>query len=156
MNELVVAENPVAIAGTYVYPTTYFYLVRSGVRITENYFPWGCGKGNFISVLENEKVKGNYPKKMLVNEPHDIYAGFAAECGLPGIIGILFLGFAIIKTYSWFRKNTGCSKLDRVLFFLIAIYAIESMALGTLQFRHYWIVFAILNGLYLKHIFISI
>lgn len=153
INPLVVSEEPIHLGNFDVYPTIYLHLAKSELNISQNYWPWGCGKGNFIHTLAEEKANGNYPEKMLLNEPHDIYPGLVAECGLAGLIALIFFPFAIWKTAVEFRKNNKPPFLVTSLFFILILITIESLALGTLQFRHYWIVFAVLNAFYIKNKF---
>lgn len=147
-NKLIVAETPVKAGNINIYPTTYFYLARSELLISKKYFPWGCGKGNFITALVNEQSDGNYPAAMLVNEPHDAYAGMLAECGVAGLISIFLIFFSIAWQYNFLKRLKIETKLITGLGFLFLLWTVESLALGTVQFRHYWLIFALFNAIY--------
>ncbi len=133
------------------YPTTYYYLARAETDVIRETFPIGCGKGNFLPLINTYQTAGKYPAGMWTNEPHDVYLGAIAELGLLGLLaGLLF----VYSIYYQFKKiNTGndeYKKFVMLLFLILILWSIESTGLGTLQLRHYWLLLAIFNYFWLR------
>lgn len=122
-----------------IFPTTYASLKKAAVVMGNENFLFGVGPGNFNSGLQNLKLQGIYGKNLPNYDPHSSLTGTYAELGILGWIGFvifMFILFSTIKKHS--PKQWTINAI--FLFFLI-----ETISTDTLNFRHYWIGFALLS-----------
>ncbi len=126
-----------------VYPTTYFEVIKSGVKMTTENALIGIGLGNFKKELEVYKQNGNYPQYFQIYDALDSYTGLASQLGVLYFVFLILLIINICKVVN----NIPTNLRFPLILFLIYIF-FESFALGNYHFRHYYIFLAILNSYY--------
>lgn len=143
--------EPISIGGSLVArPTGYWYLLESAWRyIQQN--PWlGIGLGNFETQINLDQMAGLYPTNVSTYEAHDLYWGMVAQ------LGIAYILFLIIFIWS-FKKCIDSLLADAIIpkslilsIQYIGLFILLDMIgdVGAFHFRHYWIVFGLLSGLY--------
>ena len=129
-------------ANTYfsIYPTTYFYLFKTGLTTSKTHFFKGIGYGNFKSNLEEYEEQLGYPDYLPTYEPHDAYFGIGAQLGFLYFIFLILLFRKLKEIFKIITLNVAYT----ALFFFILYMGIESFAYGTFHYRHYFVFFAII------------
>ena len=84
------------------YPTAYFSLWRSGVRMIQEHPLLGVGYGNFSKEVDEYKLRGVYPENLPSLRPHDNYIGLIAQYGFGFTF---FLTFLILSLRRILRNN---------------------------------------------------
>jgi len=135
-----------------IVPTSYYYLLKGGIKVIQERMPIGCGMGQFHLELEQQMDQGFYPDYISIFEPHDSYVGQVAQTGLLGLLFLLFFFYAIWRTLHNVRIQTNHQNLVFAITLVLIYMSIESWCIGTLHFRHYWVVLAILSGLQIKQV----
>ena len=126
-----------------VYPTTYFEVIKSGVKMTKENALAGVGLGNFRKELKIYKQNGIYPQYFQTYDALDSYTGLASQLGVLYFVFLILLIINICKVVN----NIPTNLRFPLILFLIYIF-FESFALGNYHFRHYYIFLAILNSYY--------
>lgn len=109
----------------------------------------GVGAGHFNEEVEKLKDQKRYPSYFPNYDPHCTYLGSWAETGLIGLAGLLFLFGIIIQTLVklWKEKRERDKPLIIGLIVCLLIASIEAMVMDIMNFRHYWVLLAILAAL---------
>jgi len=131
--------------------TSYSFLYESAGRMAIKYFPFGCGMGNYLEELSSFKKQGKYPDNIPAYEPHDIYISLMAITGLGGLIFLLFLPFAFYRTIRILWKQEPLRNISVASLVIFLVFGLESLTMGSLHMRHYWLFFAVVNAMYLQH-----
>jgi O-antigen ligase len=122
--------------------TSYLAIKRASIQIWQSNPLWGIGTGNFMDGVEKMQKLGIYPAKLPIYEAHSTYLGTLAENGI-------FAAAALILFYIllWRRINIFIQvKVDAfsmALTLCLLITFIEGIALDTMNFRHYWLLYAL-------------
>jgi O-antigen ligase len=137
--------------GFAIYPSIYLELKRMAFRAFLDSGGVGVGGGNFnqyLSVLKNE---GLYPEKFTSWDPHSTYFGVLAEHGLVGFLIVCgTLGYLCRK--SFLRLHSQASR-DFVSIGFAGVFfgvAIEAICVDIMNFRQYWVLFALAAALFSK------
>lgn len=129
-----------------IYSTSYFEVFKNGVFMTTKHPIVGVGLGNFRNELKKYQKKDLYPEYFQTYDPLDSYTGQASQLG---IIYFVYLGFLFALTLRLLLKLPVRIKFSFLLYFVYILF--ESVALGTYNFRHYILFFAIISTIsYLK------
>ena len=134
-----------------LWETTYLVLDRMSLAAFTQAPLTGIGPNQFTNFLAAQQASGNYPAHLSLYNPHSLYLGTLAEKGLLG--GFALLAFLSLlfqhcrQTYAQVKKETERALIWGCLLFL-GVWAVESWAMDTLHFRHFWIVLGLLGGLY--------
>ncbi|MEO0042495.1 MAG: hypothetical protein RL329_1943 [Bacteroidota bacterium] len=137
----------VKIGNIYLIRTTYTLLKQNAFKAFLQHPITGLGGGNFESFCGEQKVKGLYPNYLETFDPHSSYMGALSELGLLGFAALMYLVFGIFTTFRQVKKNSLLSEqwfilgLGSVLIFM----ASEAMVTDIMNFRHYWVFFAVLS-----------
>lgn len=130
-----------------VHYTTHFALQRGSLAIINKHGWKGCGFGNYKTSIEQLKIDGQYPASFASYDPHSFYTAQIAELGIMSIPFILLLPFAIIKILYELRSLD--PTIRNALLLALLFMTLESTCIGSLHFRHYWMILAVLNAFYL-------
>lgn len=108
----------------------------------------GVGPGNYNDKIIQLKESGNYPENLPAYDPHSAYLGALAETGCPGFISLLALGIFLLwlLVKMEFRQNAFSFSLLLIFFIIIA----EGISMDIMNFRQYWLYFAIILAYSLK------
>lgn len=136
-----------------IVPTSYYYLLKGGMKVIQDRMPLGCGMGQFHLELAQQMDQGLYPDYISIFEPHDSYVGQVAQTGLLGLLFLLFFIYSIWRTLYTLKNQTKNQDLILVMTLVLIYMSIESWCIGTLHFRHYWIVLAFLSALQIRQIY---
>lgn len=132
--------------GISLHATTHFALQRASLQLIEDNGMIGCGFGNYKDGVEQLRIEGKYPQKFASYDPHDFYFAQIAELGFTAIVFLLLLPVTLIHT---FRGLKFLNPAMRNAFLLSILFMmLESTCIGSLHFRHYWLLLAVLNGYY--------
>lgn len=123
--------------------TCYLSMKRSAVAIWQTHPIFGVGTGNFVESNTYMQKIGIYPAKLPVYEAHSTYLGTLAENGIFALLAvILFFG---LLTQQIIRFGNLKNDLFAVALLLcLTSVFIEGIALDTMNFRHYWLLFAVI------------
>ena len=124
-----------------IYPTTYFEVIKSGVKMTKENALAGVGLGNFRKKLKIYKQNGIYPQYFQTYDALDSYTGLASQLGIIYFVFLLSIIANIRKVVNQVPTNL---RFPLILFLIYIFF--ESFALGNYHFRHYYIFLAILNS----------
>ncbi len=122
--------------------TSYLAIKRASIDIWQTQPIFGIGTGNFVDGLKKIQETGVYPAKLPIYEAHSTYIGTLAENGI-------FAAAAIIAFFTllWFTiyryKDLKTDIFSIALLICLTSVLVESLALDTLNFRHYWLLFAL-------------
>lgn len=122
--------------------TSYLAIKRASMPIWQTQPLVGIGTGNFVSGLKEQQKVGIYPQKLPIFEAHSTYIGTLVENG-PFAAAAIILFFGLL----WQRiDQLENLKTDNFLVALIclAVVLIENSALDTMNFRHYWLLYALI------------
>ncbi len=138
----VITDSPIyQFENLNIYPTTYFEVVKSGIKMTTENAMTGVGLGNFRRELEVYKQNGNYPQYFQTYNALDSYTGLASQLG---VVYFVFLLSFIVNIYKILNKVPTKLRFPLILFLIYIFF--ESFALGNYHFRHYYVFLAILNS----------
>jgi O-antigen ligase len=131
-------------------PTGYWYLVEASWRsIQQN--PWfGIGLGNFETQTALDQKAGLYPNYVLPYDAHDLYWGLVAQFGIGYILFFIFFIWSFKKCVDTLLANEIMPKPLILSIQYIGLFILLDIIgdIGALHFRHYWIVFGLVSGLY--------
>jgi O-antigen ligase len=122
--------------------TSYLAIKRASIAIWQAQPFLGIGTGNFMEGIKKMQNTGVYPQKLPIYEAHSTYLGTLAENGIFATVAVLiFFGLLWAKVN---RLNDTPSDLFSIALCicLVSVF-IESIALDTMNFRHYWLLFAL-------------
>ena len=113
----------------------------------------GVGPGQFNDYVGKLKEEGNYPAHFINFDPHSTYLGAFAEGGFPLLTALLFLVWQIIKMIRK-QKHIGAEKKPLTTGVIIALLfmGMEAISMDILNFRHLWILIAVLASLPFLHL----
>lgn len=134
--ELLYTSNKILIAAS-----SYYQLKKTGWQIFTSNPWWGIGTGNFNQEIAKLKTQGNYPDQLANYDPHSTIIGSLAETGLFGITILIVLG--IFYLYCLGLIHIKKDPFTFLLGVLVLIIYAEGISMDVLNFRHYWIVFAL-------------
>lgn len=127
---------------TEVYETSYLSLKRIALEAGQSHFIFGVGPGLFNDEVEKRKVSGEASANMLSYDPHSTYLGAFAETGIFGFLALMaFLLFTYLPFTSIQKMKT--DPFYFALYLLLTAFLIEAISTDIMNFRHYWILMAI-------------
>ncbi len=128
-----VGDYTVVASGYYCFKKTAWYLFRQNPL-------HGTGPGNYNSQVEHLKKTGIYPSHLPNYDPHSTYFGALAVLGWPGFAALLLLCLSLYSFLSAGRHQNG--PFHFTLIILAGILLAEAISMDIMNFRHYWIYFA--------------
>ena len=103
---------------------------------------FGIGTGNFVNGINHLKTTGQYPQKLPSFVAHSSYLSTLAENGLFATLALLaFLGLLWQRIYN--VENLKTDNFLVALLLCMTVVFIENIALDTMNFRHYWLLYAL-------------
>jgi hypothetical protein len=126
-----------------VLETCYLSMKQAAVTLWLEKPLFGIGTGNFTEGVDRLKTTGMYPKKLPSFEPHSSYLGALAENGIFAALSVLAF-FGILWHQINRFDNFKTEAFTTALLICLIIVIIESLALDTMNFRHYWLMFALI------------
>lgn len=99
--------------------------------------------GNFKQEIENKKEIGQYPATFNSYEAHDSYFGIVAQLGFGYLMFLISFFYSIVSIYKRLDYQV---KYPILLFLLYMMF--ESLSIGSLHYRHYYVFFGLLVVLY--------
>lgn len=117
--DIISSEKIADFSRVSVYPTAYYFLFRSSLRMIRENPVTGVGFGNYLQTVEEHKERGRYPDALDVYEAHDNYAGLTAQYGMGYLIIIGWLIFALWSISGQLSIEQGPFIGAVLLFFLI-------------------------------------
>ena len=137
--------------GYALYPSIYLDLKKMAFRAFLDSGGMGVGGGNFNQYLLMAKSEGLYPEKFTVWDPHSTYFGVLAEHGLIGFLTVCgILTFLCRKS---FLRLQSLANRDFVSIGFAGVFfgvAIEAICVDIMNFRQYWVLFALAAALHSK------
>ena len=137
--------------GYAIYPSIYLELKKMAFRAFLDSGGVGVGGGNFNQYLSVLKSDGLYPEKFTFWDPHSTYFGVLAEHGLLGFLTVcVTLGFLCSKS---FLRLHSLANRDFVSIGFAGVFfgvAIEATCVDIMNFRQYWVLFALAAALFFK------
>lgn len=131
-----------------IVPTPYLSLKKASLYTGIEYFPMGIGAGQARLNLVNLKKLKIYPKSFLAYDPHSTYFGAFAEIGVLGLLSILFLAYALLQSLRQLKKEVSIPySLTLTLQAICLMIVIEAIYVDIMNFRHYWVLIAIIGVL---------
>ena len=130
----------------YIYPTNYLFNKLAALKLfaSSNYI--GVGIENYKYQITNIDVSfynSFWSWSSLVFDPHSTYFGTLAEIGLIGFISIIIILFFFLIIIFQLTKSNINSFKNIALISIIIYYILVSINIDILNFRHLWIIFAI-------------
>jgi O-antigen ligase len=123
--------------------TSYLAIKRASVAIWQTHPILGIGTGNFMEGIKQMQLLGVYPQKLPIYEAHSTYLGTLAENGIFAAAAVLiFFGLLWAKSSRFDDAQTDLFSIALCIC-LLSVF-IESIALDTMNFRHYWLLFALI------------
>ena len=125
-----------------VLETCYLSMKRSAIAIWQTHPIIGVGTGNFVEHNTYMQKIGVYPTKLPVYEAHSTYLGTLAENGIFAALAVIFLFWLLARQIICFGNVQNDLFATALLLCLTSVF-IEGIALDTMNFRHYWLLFAL-------------
>jgi O-Antigen ligase len=123
--------------------TSYLAIKRATIDVWQMNPMFGIGTGNFVNGLKTLQETGIYPQKLPIYEAHSTYLGTLAENGIFAAAAVVLL-FGLL----WSRINRfehiKTDNFAAALLICMTTVIIEGIALDIMNFRHYWLLFALL------------
>jgi len=132
---------------SFIIPTAYATLKQSAFYIGKEYWLTGVGAGNHGIYFHELKNEGLFPKHIPDYDPHSTFMGSFAETGIFGFLAILFLAFSLFKISNQLLKTKKYYNLKIALAGCLLIFFMESISVDSINFRHMWLIFAILSAI---------
>lgn len=132
----------------YIIPTAYFTLKQSAFHLGKTNLLTGVGAGNHEKYFHQLKEEGLFPKHIPDYDPHSTYFGSFAETGIFGFAAILFLTFVTFKMSNQILKTKKYYNLKIAVVACLFIFFMEAISVDAINFRHLWLVLAILSAIY--------
>jgi hypothetical protein len=137
--------------GYAIYPSIYLELKEMAFRAFLDSGGVGVGGGNFNQYLSVLKSEGLYPEKFTAWDPHSTYFGVLAEHGLIGLMTVWgILTFLCRKSL---LRIQSLANRDFVSIGFAGVFlgvAIEAVCVDIMNFRQYWVLFALAATLFSK------
>lgn len=137
--------------GYAIYPSIYLELKKMAFLAFLDSGGVGVGGGNFNQYLSVLKSQGLYPEKFTSWDPHSTYFGLLAEHGLFGFLTVCgIIGFLCRKS---FLRLHSLANRDFVSIGFAGVFfgvAIEAICVDIMNFRQYWVLFALAAALFSK------
>ena len=124
-----------------IIPTTYSALKKSAFIMGCDNPLLGIGSGNHEFHLDDLRATNDFPNHLPNSPPHSTYLGSFAELGLIGLCSIIFIFFFIAKKL----YSLNHTYLSVTLCAIFSLAAVEAISTDILNFRHYWILLAVLS-----------
>lgn len=130
------------------YQTNYTINKSAALRAGLEYPLHGVGPGQFNDYVGKLKERGKYPDHFINFDPHSTYLGAFAEGGLPLFFIVIFIVWQIVllvrkQKHSEEEHNALASGVTFALLFM----GMEAISMDVLNFRHLWILLAVLMTL---------
>lgn len=133
---------------SFIIPTAYATLKQSAFYLGKKYWLTGVGSGNHGIYFHELKEEGLFPKQIPDYDPHSTFMGSFAEAGIFGFAAILYLTFVLFKMSNQLLKTKRYYNLKIALAACLLIFFMESISVDSINFRHMWLIFAILSAIY--------
>ena len=137
-----------AINNYAIYPTNYTINKVAALHAFSSAPFVGIGPGMFNPFVGELKNSGLYPAYFPDFDPHSTYMGILAEMGIAGFLVLLWMlviAFRMLQNMTTGgTKKTSTVAMQAVFLFLF----MEAFSLDILQFRHLWVVLALLCAAY--------
>lgn len=147
------AENPlVETESTALYFSIYGHLKQIAFVIGWENKLLGIGSGQFLNAIPAMKTEGIYPPHFEDADPHSTYFGAFAEIGFIGLYFILGIWMYVFRNMIYL-KYASDDKYQPLLMGLSACFVVvfwEAVFTDVLNFRHYWVLFAVFYTIYEK------
>lgn len=131
-----------------IIPTSYLTLKQSTYYLGKEHFFTGVGVGNHGIYFKRLKEEGLFPKHIPNYDPHSTYFGSFAETGIFGLLAILYLTFVLFKISRFLLKTSKYNRLVLAVSSCLVIFIMEAISVDAMNFRHLWLLFAILSAVY--------
>ena len=140
-----ISDHIVAQTHNYdIYETCYLSTKRAAISVFQKNPFLGVGTGNFDAALPQLKAEGLYPKDLPIYNPHSTFTGALAENGIFGFLAMTLFLFLLLKKAFLNKQN---SSLYFALFLCFFTAISEAFVADTMNFRHYWFLFAIVAAI---------
>jgi hypothetical protein len=139
---------------TALYLCIYGHLKEAAIEIGCQNNLFGIGTGQFLQAIPEMKAAGVYPQHFEDADPHSTYFGAWAEIGWLGLFLVLSLWMQIWRKL-YFLKEQHFVKYQSILIGISACFLVvlfEAVYTDVLNFRHYWVLFAVFYAIYEKKV----
>lgn len=133
---------------SFIIPTTYATLKQSAFHLGKKHWVTGVGAGNHGVYFHDLKEEGLFPKHIPDYDPHSTFLGSFAETGIFGFAAIIYLTFVLFKMSNQLLKTKKYYNLKLALAACLLIFFMEAISVDAINFRHMWLIFAILSAIY--------
>jgi hypothetical protein len=123
--------------------TSYLAIKRASMAIWQTQPLVGIGTGNFVNGLKEQQKQSVYPQKLPLFEAHSTYIGTLVENG-PFAVAAILLFFGLLWQRIDQLDNLKTDNFLVALLICLAVVFIENIALDTMNFRHYWLLYALI------------
>lgn len=140
-------DEPFAeIQGKYLIATNYWINKRSSLIAGSRNIPFGVGPGGQNEFVGQLKEEGKYPKFFTNYDPHSTYFGAFGELGIVGFLALMALCFAVFKKLKQLLgvENQEGKAIAIGLAACFCYIAVEAITTDVMNFRHYWVLLAVL------------
>lgn len=121
--------------------TSYAILHQTEIKEGHKFLPFGVGPGNFINQVSEFKEKGLYPNHMEAFEAHSTLFATYIELGIPGILALAFFLFTLVMQIKDLNYHY------KIIFILLFLFLAQEAIFNDLNnFRHLWVIIAILSA----------
>lgn len=125
-----------------VYGSGYYIFKASSWKIFKENFLFGIGPGQYNLKIEQLKSNKEYPENLPPYDPHSNWTGTLAITGISGFLVFLLIVISMFR--SVLLANPSNDWFSFLLLLLLAIAFAESISMDIMNFRHYWILAAII------------
>lgn len=126
----------------------YYTFKKTAWKLFNEYPSTGVGPGNYNLQVAKLKEEGFYPANLANYDPHSTYLGALAETGLIGFISLMMLGLFIAGLF--LKMEIKMNPFSFSIFLIFSIQLAEGISMDTMNFRHYWVLAAIIVYQYLN------
>ena len=133
---------------SFIIPTAYATLKQSAFHLGKKHWLTGVGAGNHGIYFHELKEEGLFPKHIPDYDPHSTYFGSFAEIGIFGLSAILYLTFVLFKMSNHLLTTKKYYNLKVATSACLLIFFMEAISVDAINFRHLWLIFAILSAIY--------
>ncbi len=142
-NEIIYQGQDITVIGS-----GYYTFKKTAWKLFNEYPSTGVGPGNYNLQVAKLKEEGFYPANLANYDPHSTYLGALAETGLLGFISLMMLGLFIAGLF--LKMEIKMNPFSFTLFLIFSIQLAEGISMDTMNFRHYWVLAAIILIQYLN------
>lgn len=136
-NEIIVSGNQWSIVGS-----GYYSFKKAALHLFSKNPAFGIGPGNYNRAIEGLKSEGLYPAHLPNYDPHSMITGTLAGLGIMGFIALAIMWTALFIELN--KKHKMPDSFSFVLLLILGIAWAEGCSMDIMNFRHYWICFAII------------